>query len=138
MAFASLAAMIISLPGYLDPQAAHTAAASAAATGRAGARERDALQVTGKHTLRGTQAITGRRPRLPRDGSPQTLVAHRQPQIGLSVFDNPVLAERLADRAALLADKPDRTHGRGYYTAFALRITADQGQAELGDDGFTT
>lgn len=76
----------------------------------------------------------------------QTLVAHRQPHIGLSVFDNPVLAERLADtirpgladRTALLTDKPDRTHGRGYYTDFALRITADQGETELGDGGVTT
>jgi hypothetical protein len=76
----------------------------------------------------------------------ETLLPHRQPQIELSVFDNPVLAERLADtirpgltsRTALLVDKPDRTHGRGYYTAFALRITADQGQAEIGDGGLTT
>jgi hypothetical protein len=76
----------------------------------------------------------------------QTLLPHRQPQIGLSVFDNPVLAERLADtirpglagRTALLADKPDRTHGRGYYTGLALRITANQGEIELGDGGFTT
>jgi hypothetical protein len=75
----------------------------------------------------------------------QTLIPHRQPQIELSVFDNPVLAERLADtirpgladHAALLADQPDRTRGRGYYTALALRITADQGQAELGDGGLT-
>jgi hypothetical protein len=76
----------------------------------------------------------------------QTLVAHRQPRIELSVFGNPVLAERLADtirpgladRAALLADNPDRTHGRGYYADFALRIIADQGETELGDGGFTT
>jgi hypothetical protein len=76
----------------------------------------------------------------------QTLIAHRQPSIELSVFDNPVLAERLADtirpgladRTALLVDKPDRAQGRGYYTAFALRITADQGETEIGDGGFTT
>ena len=76
----------------------------------------------------------------------ETLLPHRQPQIELSVFDNSVLAERLADtirpgltsRTALLVDKPDRTRGRGYYTAFALRITADQGQTEIGDGGLTT
>jgi hypothetical protein len=57
-----------------------------------------------------------------------------------------VLAERLtdtirpglADRAASLIDKPGRTHGRGYYTGFALRITADHGETELGDGGLTT
>jgi hypothetical protein len=75
-----------------------------------------------------------------------TLLPHRQPHIELSVFDNPVLAERLTDtvrpglaeRTALLIDKPDRAHGRGYYTGFALRITADQGETELGDGGLTT
>ena len=73
----------------------------------------------------------------------EALIPHRQPQIELSVFDDPVLAERLADtirpaladQADLLIDKPDRTHGRGYYTGFALRITADHGEAELGDGG---
>ena len=39
---------------------------------------------------------------------------------------------------ALLVDKAERTRGRGYYTAFALRITANQGETELGDGGFTT
>lgn len=76
----------------------------------------------------------------------QALIPRRQPRIELSVFDSPVLAERLADTvrpalgrsAALLVDKPDRAHGRGYYTGFALRITADQGRAELGDGGLTT
>jgi len=76
----------------------------------------------------------------------QALIPQRQPRIELSVFDSPVLAERLADTigpalgspAVLLVDKPDRAHGRGYYTGFALRITADQGQAELGDGGLTT
>ncbi|MGH3278229.1 MAG: hypothetical protein ACRDNW_03735, partial [Trebonia sp.] len=76
----------------------------------------------------------------------ETLLPHRQPHIELSVFDNLVLAERLtgtirpglAGRTAFLTDKPDRTHGRGYYTGFALRVTADQGETELGDGGFTT
>jgi len=76
----------------------------------------------------------------------EALIPDRQPQIELSVFDDPVLAERLADtvrsaladQADLLIDQPDRTRGRGYYTGFALRITADHGEAELGDGGLTT
>jgi hypothetical protein len=76
----------------------------------------------------------------------ETLIPHRQPRIELSVFDNPVLAQRLSDtvrpglgnRAALLVDEPARTRGRGYYNGFALRITADHGEAELGDGGLTT
>ncbi|MBO0802415.1 MAG: hypothetical protein J2P25_05000 [Nocardiopsaceae bacterium] len=84
----------------------------------------------------------------------ETLIPHRQPRIELSVFDDQVLAERLADtvrpglaartaectaeRAAFLVDRPERIRGRGYYTGFALRITADQGEAELGDGGLTT
>ena len=51
----------------------------------------------------------------------EALLPDRQPQIELSVFDNPVLAERLADtirpaladKADLLIDKPDRTQGAG-------------------------
>ena len=54
----------------------------------------------------------------------ETLIPHRQPRIELSVFDSPVLAERLidtvrpglGDRAAFLVDKPGRTRGRGYAT----------------------
>jgi hypothetical protein len=76
----------------------------------------------------------------------ETLLPDRQPHIELSVFDHPVLAERLTDtirpglagRTKFLIDKPDRTRGRGYYTGFALRIAADQGETELGDGGFTT
>jgi hypothetical protein len=76
----------------------------------------------------------------------ETLLPHRQPHIELSVFDHPVLAGRLTDtvrpglgqRTAFLIDKPGRTHGRGYYSGFALRITADQGDTELGDGGLTT
>jgi hypothetical protein len=76
----------------------------------------------------------------------ETLLPHRQPHIELSMLGNPVLAERLTDtirlglaeRTAFLIDKPGRTRGRGYYTGFALRITADQGGTELGDGGLTT
>lgn len=75
----------------------------------------------------------------------EALIPHGHPRIELSVFDNPVLAERLADtvrpsfgdRAALLFDQPGRTRGRGYYDGFALRISAD-GDVELGDGGLTT
>jgi hypothetical protein len=75
-----------------------------------------------------------------------TLVPRRRPRIELTAFDSPVLAERLADtvrpglaqHAPFLIDKPERTRGRGYYAGFALRITADQGEAELGDGGLTT
>lgn len=76
----------------------------------------------------------------------QALVPHRQPRFELSVFDDPVLTERLADtvrpglgdRVTLLVDVPDRTRGRGYYTGCALRIVADRGDVELGDGGLTT
>jgi hypothetical protein len=75
-----------------------------------------------------------------------TFVPDRRPRVQLSVFDDRVLAERLADtvrpalagRADLLTDDPGRTRGRGYYTGLALLITADDGEAELGDGGFTT
>jgi hypothetical protein len=74
------------------------------------------------------------------------LIPHRRPRIELSVFDSPVLTERLADtvrpglaeHAPFLIDKPDRTRGRGYYAGFALRITEDVGGTELGDGGLTT
>jgi hypothetical protein len=76
----------------------------------------------------------------------EDLIPHRKPRIELSVFDNPVLAERLADtirpglgkHAAFLIDHPDRTRGRGYYGGFALRIAAEQDTVELGDGGLTT
>lgn len=76
----------------------------------------------------------------------ETLLPGRQPGIELSVFGNPVLAERLTDtvrpamaaRTAFLIDKPGRTRGRGYYAGLALRLTADQGETELGDGGLTT
>jgi 4a-hydroxytetrahydrobiopterin dehydratase len=50
-----------------------------------------------------------------------------------------VLAERVADtirpalggRAALLLDRPDRSRARGYYTNFAMRITAGDSAIEL-------
>ena len=68
----------------------------------------------------------------------------------MTVFDDPVLAERLADtvRPALasstvpLVDDPGRVQGRGYYTSAALGIRATDpvtGETvDLGDGGFTT
>jgi hypothetical protein len=76
----------------------------------------------------------------------EALIPGREPRVELSVFDNPVLAERVDDtirpglgkHAAFLIDKPERTRGRGYYGGFALRITAEQDSVELGDGGLTT
>lgn len=73
-------------------------------------------------------------------------IPHRKPQIELTVFDQPALAERLADTlppanhsdVVQLIDDRSRQRGRGYYTALALRLTADAGELELGDGGFTT
>jgi hypothetical protein len=75
----------------------------------------------------------------------EDLLSPQRPRIEVSVFAGPVLAERLADtvrpalgaRAALLADEPGRTRGRGHYTGLALRITSGDG-TELGDGGLTT
>ena len=70
----------------------------------------------------------------------ETMVPHRQPRIELSVFDHPVLTERLAgtvrpglaEHAAYLVDEPGRTRGRGCYAGFALRITAKPNWATAG------
>jgi hypothetical protein len=70
--------------------------------------------------------------------------------VTVTVFDDPVLAERVADtvRPALtssavpLVDDPDRTKGRGYYRSAALGVRATDpttGETvDLGDGGFTT
>lgn len=73
-------------------------------------------------------------------------IPDRQPQIALTVFDHPVLAARLDDTvlpanpsdAVRVIEDPTRERGRGYYTALALRLTADAGALEIGDGGFTT
>ncbi|GAB3958071.1 hypothetical protein GCM10027614_74810 [Micromonospora vulcania] len=73
------------------------------------------------------------------------LAAAASPQLHVTVFDDRVVRERLADtvRPALdggavpLVDEPDRVRGRGYYTDCALRITALGGNMELGDGGLT-
>ncbi len=65
--------------------------------------------------------------------------------IELSVFEDAVIAARLVDtvlpahrsvRVKLLQDSA-RERGRGYYSGMALRLSANDGQAEIGDGGFT-
>ncbi|MET7879745.1 hypothetical protein [Micromonospora profundi] len=80
------------------------------------------------------------------------------PQLHITVFDDEVIRERLADtvRPALeggvvpagdgqildqpsvpLVDEPERRRGRGYYTGCAIRITVRGGSLEIGDGGLT-
>lgn len=80
------------------------------------------------------------------------LVPAGQARLSLTVFDSPVLRDRLADTVApaLAADRdaaavavvedPAREHGRGYYVGCALRLSARDGtdEVEFGDGGFTT
>ncbi|MER7333161.1 MULTISPECIES: hypothetical protein [unclassified Micromonospora] len=81
----------------------------------------------------------------------QRVLAALAPQaparLSLTVFDSPVVAERIADtvRPALdtsavpVVDEPARRRGRGYYVDAALRIAVGDGpdEVELGDGGFT-
>lgn len=73
------------------------------------------------------------------------------PRVEYTVFDNPVVHERLEDTvlpglgketavAVPVVEESKRARGRGYYTDAALRITAQDGAnaVELGDGGFTT
>ncbi|MFI7283039.1 hypothetical protein ACIBOV_22545 [Micromonospora chersina] len=67
------------------------------------------------------------------------------PALHVTLLDDPVLADRLADtvRPALaggavpLRDEPERERGRGYYVRAALRLTLEGGDREVGDGGFT-
>ncbi|KOX10570.1 hypothetical protein ADK66_08765 [Micromonospora sp. NRRL B-16802] len=80
------------------------------------------------------------------------------PQLHITVFDDEVIRERLADtvRPALdgnaasagdaqalgqplvpLVDEPERRRGRSYYTGCAIRITVRGGSLEVGDGGLT-
>ena len=80
------------------------------------------------------------------------------PQLHITVFDDEVIRERLADtvRPALdgnaapagdaqalgqplvpLVDEPERRRGRSYYTGCAIRITVRGGGLEVGDGGLT-
>ncbi|MGY0005753.1 hypothetical protein [Micromonospora sp. I033] len=73
------------------------------------------------------------------------LAGPASPALHVTLFDDPVLAERLADtvRPALtdptvpLRDEPGRDRGRGYYVGAALRLTLADGAREVGDGGFT-
>ncbi len=67
------------------------------------------------------------------------LPAEIAPRLLYTIFDSPVLAERITDTVAPavpIAEQPDREHGRGYYVEAAIRIAA--GEDEIGDGGFTT
>lgn len=67
------------------------------------------------------------------------------PALHITLLDDAVLAERLADtvRPALpgeavpLREEPERERGRGYYVGAALRLTLAGGDREVGDGGFT-
>jgi hypothetical protein len=62
-----------------------------------------------------------------------------EPRLLYTVFDSPVLRERISDTVApavAITEQPEREHGRGYYVEAALRISA--GADEIGDGGFTT
>lgn len=68
------------------------------------------------------------------------LPAEATPRLMYTVFDSPVLRERIGDTVAPavdIAERPDRQHGRGYYVDGAIRIAAGDGD-EIGDGGFTT
>lgn len=78
------------------------------------------------------------------------LVPQAAPSVRFTVFDAPVVRERLGDAVlpALgrlgarvpLVEEPERVRGRGYYTSAALRLTVRQGEreVEVGDGGFTS
>ena len=86
----------------------------------------------------------------------EDLPASAAPRIAVTIWEDPVLAERFHDivlpglaqdddpagghRVEVVQD-PRRRRGHGYYTPAAIMITArdrDGGDAELGDGGFTT
>lgn len=75
----------------------------------------------------------------------EAIVPHRRPRIELTALEHPSLAARLVDtalaanpsRVVELVEDPTRERGRGYYTALAMRLTADGGALEIGDGGFT-
>lgn len=78
------------------------------------------------------------------------LVPGADPQLHLTVWDAPAVAQRITDtvlpalgddgRPVLVVDDPGRTRGHGYYARAALRITATgpDGEVELGDGGLTS
>ncbi|NLT56229.1 MAG: hypothetical protein GXX79_17070 [Actinomycetales bacterium] len=81
------------------------------------------------------------------------LLPDAEARIAVSVFDAPVLAERLRDTilpavgtpagsgsGVVVVEDPDRVHGRGYYTGAAVSIDVRDGDGwqNLGDGGLTT
>ena len=76
----------------------------------------------------------------------ESLAATREPQIELTVFDQPVLAARLADTvlpgcrsdAVRVIEDPSRERGRGYYAGLAMRLSLYPGELEIGDGGLTS
>lgn len=78
------------------------------------------------------------------------VVPAASPQVRFTIFDAPVVRERLTDTVlpALgagggpvpLLEEPERERGRGYYTSAALRLTIREGdrEVEIGDGGFTS
>jgi hypothetical protein len=76
----------------------------------------------------------------------EILAAARKPQIEMTVFDQPVLAARLADTvlpgcrsdAVRVVENPSRERGRGYYAGLAMRLSVDGGELEIGDGGLTS
>jgi hypothetical protein len=76
----------------------------------------------------------------------ETTLPDRQPQIELTVLDHPVIAARVADtilrshgsQVVRLVQDRTRERGRGYYVGLAMRLSADGGDTEIGDGGFTT
>jgi hypothetical protein len=81
------------------------------------------------------------------------LAATASPRLLFTVFDAPVLRERMLDSvlpalaahgdeaaAVPVIEEPDRVRGRGYYAGLAMRSTLFDGadEVDLGDGGFTT
>lgn len=69
------------------------------------------------------------------------LLPGHEPRLRYTIFDSPVLRDRVADTVTpavggLLGEDPRRERGRGYYTGAALLLTA--GGVELGDGGLTS
>ena len=72
-------------------------------------------------------------------------IGHRHPRIEVTVWDDDVAAERLADTVlpALghdvvpVVERAERERGRGYYSGVAVALWADDGAIEIGDGGLT-
>lgn len=73
------------------------------------------------------------------------LAADLEPQVEITVFNDPVLAEQVPDTILTpLADPhvpvvlaPQRERGKNYYTSVGLRLALHKGETEIGDGGIT-